>query len=246
MEYYKKATKFIFEGNRFMAMENIAKGLDLFHDMTRLLLLRAAIHREGKDYDQALSDLERASKFMFVEGLQNDVTVQIGLTYNDMGTSLFRKGRFHEAMTILNEAITFMPTDAGIHINRGDTYRELKKFNLAQSDYHYALDLGGDAKMVNPRLSLNHYALGAQCFNKQDYEGANIEFSRAIDFFGGNPEYYLNRAKCCMELGDYDVVYKDLTKCLDLNPSCERANALIQQFNKDSKVVFTGKKFVHA
>ena len=56
-------------------MEAIEKGLELFHDMTRLLLLRAAIYREQKDYDQALSDLERASKFMFAEGLQNDVTV---------------------------------------------------------------------------------------------------------------------------------------------------------------------------
>ena len=69
MEYYHKAVKNVFEGNKFQAMENIQKGLDLFHDMTRLLLLRAAIYREQKDYDQALSDLERASKFMFAEGL---------------------------------------------------------------------------------------------------------------------------------------------------------------------------------
>lgn len=131
MQYYKKAVKFVFQGNKHMAMENITKGLDLFHDMTRLLLLRASVYRESKDYDQALTDLERASKFMFAEGLQKDVTIQIGLTYNDMGTSLFQKGRYHEAMTILNEAITFMPTDPGIHINRGDTYRELKKYNLA-------------------------------------------------------------------------------------------------------------------
>ena len=228
MEYYKKAVKFVFEGNKYLAMDNIQKGLELFHDMTRLLLLRAAIFRESRDYDQALSDLERASKFMFAEGLQNDVTVQIGLTYNDMGTSLFQKERYHEAMTILNEAITFMPTDPGIHINRGDTYRELKKFNLAQSDYHYAMDLGGSAKLIHPRLSLNHYALGAQCYNRQDYEGANIEFTRAIEFFGNNPEYYLNRARACMELGHYDTCYQDLKKALELNPNCERSNALFQ------------------
>ena len=228
MEYYKKAVKFVFEGNKYLAMDNIQKGLELFHDMTRLLLLRAAIFRESRDYDQALSDLERASKFMFAEGLQNDVTVQIGLTYNDMGTSLFQKERYHEAMTILNEAITFMPTDPGIHINRGDTYRELKKFNLAQSDYHYAMDLGGSAKLIHPRLSLNHYALGAQCFNRQDYEGANIEFTRAIEFFDNNPEYYLNRARACMELGHYDTCYQDLKKSLELNPNCERSNALFQ------------------
>ena len=131
-------------------------------------------------------------------------------------------------MTILNEAITFMPTDPGIHINRGDTYRELKKFNLAQSDYHYAMDLGGSAKLIHPRLSLNHYALGAQCYNRQDYEGANIEFTRAIEFFDNNPEYYLNRARACMELGHYDTCYQDLKKSLELNPNCERSNALFQ------------------
>ena len=91
-----------------------------------------------------------------------------------------------------------MPTDSGIHLNRGDTYRELKRFNLALSDYHYALDLGGNPTLIKARLSLTHYALGAQCFNQQDYEGANIEFTRAIDFFSGNPEYYVNRARACM------------------------------------------------
>lgn len=80
---------------------------------------------------------------MYAEGLENDVTVQIGLTYNDMGTSLYQKGRHHEALTILNEALNFMPMDPGIHLNRGDTYRELKRHNLALSDYHYALDQGG-------------------------------------------------------------------------------------------------------
>jgi len=88
--------------------------------------------------------------------------------------------------------------------------------------------LGGDSKLIHPRLSLNHYALGALCFNRQDYEGANIEFSRAIDFFDKNPEYYLNRAKACMELGLYDTTYNDLKKCLELNPTCERSSALFQ------------------
>jgi hypothetical protein len=46
MEYYKKAVKFVFQGNKYLAMENIQKGLELFHDMTKLLLLRASIFRE--------------------------------------------------------------------------------------------------------------------------------------------------------------------------------------------------------
>lgn len=100
-----------------------------------------------------------------------------------------------------------MPSDAGIHLNRGDTYRELKRYNLALSDYHYALDLGGVASLIKARLSLTHYALGAEQFNKKDYEGANIEFSRAIDFFDRNPEYFVNRARCCMQLGLTEVAF---------------------------------------
>jgi len=88
-EFYKKAAKYIFDGNKALALENIKRGLDLFHDMSRLLLLRASLYRQQKDYESALNDLEKASKFMFAEGLENEVKAQIGLTYNDMGSSLF-------------------------------------------------------------------------------------------------------------------------------------------------------------
>jgi tetratricopeptide (TPR) repeat protein len=72
-EFYKKATKFIFDGNKALAFDNIKRGLDLFHDMSKLLLLRASLHRQQKDYEMALNDLERASKFMFAEGLEVEV-----------------------------------------------------------------------------------------------------------------------------------------------------------------------------
>ena len=45
-EFYKKATKYLFEGNKGLALENIKKGLELFHDMSKLLLLRASIYRQ--------------------------------------------------------------------------------------------------------------------------------------------------------------------------------------------------------
>lgn len=44
-EFYQKATKNIFDGNKVLAMENIKKGLEIFHDMSKLLLLRASLHR---------------------------------------------------------------------------------------------------------------------------------------------------------------------------------------------------------
>jgi len=44
-EFYKKATKYIFEGKKVLAFESIKRGLDMFHDMSKLLLLRASLFR---------------------------------------------------------------------------------------------------------------------------------------------------------------------------------------------------------
>jgi tetratricopeptide (TPR) repeat protein len=74
-EFYKKATKFLFQGNKTLALENIKLGLEMFREMSKLLLLRASIYRSQKDYEQALNDLEKASKFMFAEGLEQDVKI---------------------------------------------------------------------------------------------------------------------------------------------------------------------------
>lgn len=159
-EMYQEAMKNIFQKNLEGAFDNIRKGLDLFRDMTKLLLLRASLYRQQKDYENALNDLEKASKFMFIDGLEHEVKTQIGLTYNAMGSSLFAKNKYHDAVTIFNEALNFMDTDPGIYMNRGDAYRELGKYNLALSDYHYASDLGGDPPKIKVRLALTHYALG--------------------------------------------------------------------------------------
>ena len=103
--------------------------------------------------------------------------------------------------------------------------------------------------MIRARLSLTHYALGSQCFNLKDYEGANIEYTRviivpfypflfhqAIEYFGGNPEYYVNRARSSLEMGSFESGYADLQKALELDPTHDMASSLIQNFNRDKRV----------
>ena len=85
-KFYESAIKNIFEGNQPGAFQDIKKGLELFRDMTKLLILRASLFRKNKDFENSLYDLERASKFMVQEGLEKEVREQIGLTYNAMGS----------------------------------------------------------------------------------------------------------------------------------------------------------------
>ena len=72
-EKYESAIKHIFENNQQAAFSDIKKGLELYWDMTKLLILWAGLFRSNKDYENALNDLERASKFMVQEGLELEV-----------------------------------------------------------------------------------------------------------------------------------------------------------------------------
>jgi tetratricopeptide (TPR) repeat protein len=118
-EAYERARKEYMEGNDTGALMWIRKGLDVFHDMSKLLLLRASIMRKRKSFENAIDDLELASKFMEAEHIDKEVKIQIGLTYNDMGKLLFSKGKHDGAISVFNESIKYLPQDPGIHINRG-------------------------------------------------------------------------------------------------------------------------------
>lgn len=182
---------------------------------------------------------------MAQDGLEAEVQQQIGMTYNQMGCSLFQQQKFHDSITIFNEVLNFMDQDPGVYINRGDAYRELTKYNLALSDYHYALDLGGDKELINTRLGLTHFALGVICFNKKDYEGAKIEFSRSIDYNDRVPETYVNRARSCIELSQMEAAFLDLDRTIEMAPQHEVANSLLMRFNRAPKRKFQEGRFIN-
>jgi hypothetical protein len=42
----------------------------------------------------------------------------------------------------------------------------------------------------------------------------------------------------------FDIAYNDLRRTLELKPNHETASSLLQQFNTNKKLVFTGKNFI--
>ena len=104
------------------------------------------------------------------------------------------------------------------------------------ADYHYALDNNGEKAKINGRLALSHNAIGVNCYNAQDYEGAALEFSRAIDYLPNCADFYVNRAKCSTALKKIDSTYKDLKEAIKYDPNHYTANTLLQNFRKPERV----------
>ena len=79
-------------------------------------------------------------------------------------------------------------------------------------------------------MALLHNSIGVSLYNNKEYAGANVEFSRAIFFNSKIAEFYVNRAKACIEMRTMPQAYEDLDKALKLNPNHQQANVLQQKF----------------
>lgn len=229
-EWLEKANKAIFNNDLKLAMYCINKGLNVYRDSPKLLLLRASIHRLLQNYEEALDDLERASLHMNFENISEQVRMQMALTYNDIGQTLFREKLYQEAITPFNEAINFLGGDSGLFINRGDCYRMRGMNEVALADYHHAVDLGALAHLVNPRLAAVHYAIALELYNQLDYSGASIECSRAITYNPIVADYFVARAKAQISMAAPQNAFEDLQKALEIAPTHEEANRLLSNF----------------
>lgn len=79
----------MFNDDNQKAYDCIDKGLLLLRDWPKLLVLRASLLRKEKNFEEALSDLENASKNMTYNNMTFEVKKQIALTYNEMGKQLY-------------------------------------------------------------------------------------------------------------------------------------------------------------
>lgn len=229
-EWHDKAVNAIFNKDYKQAIYYVGKGLAIYKDSPRLLLLRASVHRLQENYEEALDDLEKSSRHMNFENISDQVRIQIALTYNDIGQSLFSAKRYQEAITPFNEAINFMGNDSGLFINRGDCYRMKGANEAALADYHHAVELGASPDKVNTRLAAVHNAIGVSLYNTGDYVGANVEHTRAIVYNKKIAIYYVNRSKTLVALRMTREAYDDLQRALDLDPNNEEALRLIANY----------------
>jgi tetratricopeptide (TPR) repeat protein len=236
-EWLDKATKAIFDNDLKLAMYCINKGLNVYRDSPKLLLLRASIQRQLQNYEEALDDLERASLHMNFENISEQVRTQIALTYNDIGQALFKEKRYQDAITPFNEAINFLGGDSGLFINRGDCYRMRAMNEVALADYHHAVELGASPQNINPRLAAVHYAIALELYNQTDYSGSSIECSRALSYNGIVPEYFVARAKAQINLGSQQNAYEDLQRALAISPAHEEAHRLLSNFKSTVKSI---------
>lgn len=229
-EWHTKAATAIFDQEYEKALYCITKGFEIWPDSSRLLLLRAFVYRQQGNFEGALTELEKATRNMDYEQITNKLKEQIGLTYNDMGQRLYSQELYQEAVTLFNEALTYISAESGVYINRGDCYRQMGQYDLAMADYHTAMEMDGNNKDLKMRLALLYYSRGYQLLYRNDPEGAIIELSRSIFYENTVADFYAQRAAAYLRVQDTQKAFEDVKSALRLNPTHADAKILLENF----------------
>jgi tetratricopeptide (TPR) repeat protein len=229
-EWHSKAATAIFDQDYDKALYCITKGFEVWPDSSRLLLLRAFVYRQQGNFEGALTELEKATRNMDYEQVTAKLKEQIGLTYNDMGQRLYSQELYQEAITLFNEALTYIGSEAGCFINRGDCYRQLSQFDLAMADYNTAMEMDSGNKDLKMRLALLYYSRGYQLLYRNDPEGAIIELSRSIFYENSVADFYAQRATAYLRIQDTQKAFEDVKNALRLNPTHADAKTLLDSF----------------
>ncbi|MBR0288437.1 MAG: tetratricopeptide repeat protein [Selenomonadaceae bacterium] len=116
-------------------------------------------------------------------------------------------GRFSEAIDDYTRAIELRPSIADNYFYRGETYMQLKNFELAKKDFERALGL-------NPQMS---GALGelAYIYTMSDPLKAIEYANRALDYNNRNWRAYYSRGLALYSMHNYEAALEDAKSALD-------------------------------
>lgn len=143
-----------------------------------------------------------------------------------------KKGKYEEALTLLNKALELDPRSPKVYSNRAVARIYLNDIEGAIADCDTALQLKpGDINAYCNR-GMAKASIG-------NYRGAISDFERAIELNPKMPEGWNNIAICKYKLGDYTGAIADWQKTIEIDPTyknfvqldIERASVKLKELN---------------
>ncbi|KAJ1408994.1 hypothetical protein B484DRAFT_456195 [Ochromonadaceae sp. CCMP2298] len=256
---YKESVREFTAGRYKESLLAVNHAIHITTEDVKLLMMQSKLHRMLGQLQQAYDAMLRAKSIFerAFEGtkypmeLPSDITLQINLILNDMSVDYAMKGEYDKALMLLNKIVKseegmnkggLIKPNHKFYLNRGDCYRALGLLQDAIEDYTRAHVLQPEDWEIRTRLSLSHYLIGTQHFNKHQYQQTERELTRAISFNPKVSEYYVVRGKTLYYQSQFQQSYVDFKQALALNPHNEEVRELLAQFDDEVRSPKNNKK----
>ena len=97
------------------------------------------------------------------------------------------------------------PHYADAYFNRGNSYAQQQKYDLAIADYERAIE-------IDPDDSNAYYNRGCYYFQRKEYDLAIADFNRTIKLDSHDADAYFERGNTYAKLGKYNLAKTDREK----------------------------------
>lgn len=114
------------------------------------------------------------------------------------------------------------------------SFRMQNRYDDALKDYLKAQKANGDSPELSLRISMMRNSRGIILFNQKRYDKALKEFNEAIKLNEKVPQYFINRAKCHLELKDMKSAIEDYIQCNKLDPSNTEVAMIVNKLKQES------------
>lgn len=136
--------------------------------------------------------------------------------WNTQAVALWREGKYadpQKAAGLLVKALQADPRMAEAYNNRGNAYREMKKYGEALQDYNQAI-------RIDPQFVIAYNNRGNVYYDQQNYQMAVRDYNKAISLDSAYHRAYLNRGLAYHQLKRDDLACQDFTRACQLG-DCE-------------------------
>lgn len=130
--------------------------------------------------------------------------------------TLFKEGKYNEAITAYNEYLATKPKDIKSLYNRGRAYEEIGKLENAKGDFERVLQL--DAENLNGNLSMGKY-----WYNQKDFTKAVYYFDKVIEVDGRVSTAYLLKGRSLHQQGEFDEAKKNYDQAINFDNKSSEA-----------------------
>lgn len=178
--------------------------------------LQAQKPREIKLPARLKNRTEKSAAKAAPQGKKHPQAAPANADWNSQAVALWRQGQYtdpQKAAGLLVKAIQKDPRMAEAYNNRGNAYRELKKYREALQDYNQAISL-------DPQFVIAYGNRGNVYYDQQNYPMAIRDYNKAISLDSSYHRAYLNRGLAYHQMKRIDLACQDFTRACQLG-DCE-------------------------
>ena len=187
------------------ALADYTKAIELKPNYVKAYENRSKAFLVLGNYDKSVTDRNRAEHLKW-SNEHADKIIEQALALN-------QRGKFKEALALLNKAAKLYPDNQFIFVNRGNIYNDyFRDYNTAIADYNKTIAL-------NPKFSWPYLNRAIAYGRLKRWDEAIADYGRALDIDKNYADAYNGRAWSYCKIGKFEEALVDVNKALELKPN---------------------------